>query len=636
MSRLILHLFLIVNMFGKIFTTHGVCEPIRIEMCRGVGYNVTAMPNLVGNEIQGEADFTLQTFNPLIQYGCSAQLHLFLCSVYAPMCTEKVPSPIGPCRGLCEQVRARCYPVLLGFGFPWPAALNCSKFPPENNHQHMCMEGPGEPGPANPFQAVGDGNGPLGCSWYAKAGLYVFLNRSGRCAATCDADVLWSQKDKRLTEAWIAASATVCLISVAAAILALIKPRKHRATTSVERAIACLAVCHAVVAVGHVVRLAAGRFAVACTPALPLHPQEPVVIAQQHHQYLTQDGLSNPYCALVFLLRYYFGNAAIVWWVVVCGWWCIAARKWSRSDASGGSGVGVGVVQGKKYYGSHWSCFVGQQSTRSLLVLVLGPQLAYLFFGLSFLIVGSATLLLPRPSVRLSPLLSPLNPSPTTASSTHSNTRSQLHQQHHTLHGQQSRGVQNSVQNVFQGKTGQPSCATILQADPRAHQRALLTRVGVFACGYAAIVLAVAGINFYEWLSRDSWLRAPEPSTAPKEAPRPMIQMFVMRSVASLLAGIIAAAWIWWPNLLGVWRRLPPCKQPPHKCHPAPVVRCYSTGSTSPTPHQIHHLSHLAPQHPLLMRNAPVVNNGQVPAPYRGHKKHRKHRKHHSGSETQV
>lgn len=49
---------------------YGNCEPIRIEMCRGLGYNVTAMPNFVGHEIQGDADFTLQTFSPLIQYGC--------------------------------------------------------------------------------------------------------------------------------------------------------------------------------------------------------------------------------------------------------------------------------------------------------------------------------------------------------------------------------------------------------------------------------------------------------------------------------------------------------------------------------------------------------------------------------------
>lgn len=68
------------------------------------------------------------------------------------MCTEKVPSPIGPCRGLCEQVRARCNPVLMGFGFPWPAALNCSKFPPKNGQEHMCMEGPGEPGPVSTIQ----------------------------------------------------------------------------------------------------------------------------------------------------------------------------------------------------------------------------------------------------------------------------------------------------------------------------------------------------------------------------------------------------------------------------------------------------------------------------------------------------
>lgn len=105
--------------------------------------------------------------------------------------------------------------------------------------------------------------------------------------------------------------------------------------------------CHAAVGMGYIVRLAAGRLAVTCTPVISLNPQDQVVIVQQqdhqsqthqeqlqlhhdyqhhqeqhlHHQqsqqlqhyYLTHDGLTNPYCTIVFLLLYYFGSAASVW-----------------------------------------------------------------------------------------------------------------------------------------------------------------------------------------------------------------------------------------------------------------------------------------------------------------------------------
>ncbi|XP_061924353.1 frizzled-4-like [Entelurus aequoreus] len=50
------------------------CDPIRIGMCQGLGYNVTKMPNLVGNVLQSDAELQLTTFTPLIQYGCSGQL----------------------------------------------------------------------------------------------------------------------------------------------------------------------------------------------------------------------------------------------------------------------------------------------------------------------------------------------------------------------------------------------------------------------------------------------------------------------------------------------------------------------------------------------------------------------------------
>lgn len=79
-----------------------VCEPIKIELCKRIGYNFTSLPNLIGHEYQNDVDLTLQTFSPLISYGCSAQLNFFLCSVYVPMCEPKVNSVIGPCFSLCE------------------------------------------------------------------------------------------------------------------------------------------------------------------------------------------------------------------------------------------------------------------------------------------------------------------------------------------------------------------------------------------------------------------------------------------------------------------------------------------------------------------------------------------------------
>ncbi|XP_076242838.1 frizzled-4-like [Calliopsis andreniformis] len=607
---------LVVILSWIVCDVYGICEPIRIEMCRGLGYNVTAMPNLVGHEIQGDADFTLQTFSPLIQYGCSAQLHLFLCSVYAPMCTDKVSSPIGPCRGLCEQVRARCFPVLQGFGFPWPAALNCSRFPPENNHRHMCMEGPGEPGPINPVLVVNSKNAAWGCSWYAKSALYIFLNRSGKCAAACDADILWSQKDKKLTEAWMAAFTTISLISVVIAILSLLRSRKRdNVLNTAEKFIALLTICHAAIAAGYVIRLVAGRIAVACTSAVSLPPQEQVMMLESQQRYLTQDGLANPYCATVFFLLYYFGNAASVWWVIVCAWWCIVVKKWTRTCGDPKKNFGLytefstigtiaawGVpaaftiavlvtrdVDADELTGT---CFVGQQSTRSLLFLVLIPQILYQFLGTVFLLFGMFFFLLPR-SIAI----------PTRVFNT----------------------VPSSATLRHRGNLKSP-------LEIQRYRRTEIKRIGIFAWLHYILTASLTGSIFYEWLCRESWLRAPEPSTIPRAPQKPILQFFILKIVVTLGAGILSSSWIWWPKIIGVWRRLPPCKQPPYKCHPPlSVVHCYGSGSTSHISHQVHPLGHLAPvQHPLLQEEIEHTMARSYS------KKHKKYRKHHSGSETQV
>ncbi|MEQ2162451.1 hypothetical protein GOODEAATRI_019915, partial [Goodea atripinnis] len=70
---LVCPLFMAIDAFGD-DEEEMTCDPIRISMCQGLGYNVTKMPNLVGNVLQSDAELQLTTFTPLIQYGCSSQL----------------------------------------------------------------------------------------------------------------------------------------------------------------------------------------------------------------------------------------------------------------------------------------------------------------------------------------------------------------------------------------------------------------------------------------------------------------------------------------------------------------------------------------------------------------------------------
>lgn len=295
------------------------CELIRIDMCRGIGYNETSMPNLVGHELQTDVDYTLQTFAPLIEYDCSSQLKLFLCAAYVPMCTPKAPvHSIGPCRSLCESVRIRCHPVLQGFGFPWPPALDCDRFPRENNHETMCMEGPGEthllPMQEHDLYSQNMSQNlpkmPLDCSALAKSHLYVKLHRSGRCAPLCEADILFTPSEKHLSEIWVStwAYAALGLACVATLCLLLLggddrRGRADNAGAKWSRLLSPLLWCHNMITIGWTVRFIVGRTATACGT----DPQAP------NELLLTVDGLSNAACASVFLLRYYFGMAACAW-----------------------------------------------------------------------------------------------------------------------------------------------------------------------------------------------------------------------------------------------------------------------------------------------------------------------------------
>ncbi|KAK3092053.1 hypothetical protein FSP39_024778 [Pinctada imbricata] len=104
------------------------CEPISVSICQDLPYNLTRMPNRFNQTSQGDAELTLATFSPLIQYGCSPYLKLFLCSTYLPDCRSSNTSFL-PCKSLCLQVKQGCEKVLNEFGFTWPSALDCVRFP---------------------------------------------------------------------------------------------------------------------------------------------------------------------------------------------------------------------------------------------------------------------------------------------------------------------------------------------------------------------------------------------------------------------------------------------------------------------------------------------------------------------------
>lgn len=69
---------------------------------------------------------------PLVHYNCSRNLRFFLCSVFAPVCSEHVAMQIPACKPLCLSVRRDCEPALSSLSLPWPHMLDCDRFPDGN------------------------------------------------------------------------------------------------------------------------------------------------------------------------------------------------------------------------------------------------------------------------------------------------------------------------------------------------------------------------------------------------------------------------------------------------------------------------------------------------------------------------
>ncbi|KAI8116369.1 Frizzled-3 [Lucilia cuprina] len=122
-------------------TTNGLqCQLITVTACQGLGYNMTALPNLAGHTNQLEAELRITKLLPLIESHCSNRIRFLLCSALFPLCTPDVPRPVTACTSLCDHVKRECssHTDLMQL---WPEFLKCENLPsPER--QELCMQIP--------------------------------------------------------------------------------------------------------------------------------------------------------------------------------------------------------------------------------------------------------------------------------------------------------------------------------------------------------------------------------------------------------------------------------------------------------------------------------------------------------------
>uniref|UniRef100_A0A1I8HRV7 Frizzled-4 n=1 Tax=Macrostomum lignano TaxID=282301 RepID=A0A1I8HRV7_9PLAT len=492
------------------------CEPIRVDLCQGIGYNLTTKAmNLAGHADQRDAEVMLTTFSPLIQYQCSRSLRFFLCSVLTPMCDPKWPKPIGPCRPLCERVRTSCYPVLSEFGFDWPAFLNCSNFPESNDRgDHMCMEGspggdsvgeaapPQQPQaprktPENFWAALDEWRRTVasrafrpGCEHMRNSGQYLFLNHTGECALLCHGQDLFTLEDRRLAELWSGILAGICALSSLVTVLTfLIDRRRFRYPV---RPVLFMSACYLCYSAAFFIRLLAGREAAACD-------RDPAT----GRLVLIRHGLDNTNCAVVFLLQYFFSTAANAWYVILVFTWLLQAGwKWSPEAVARRScyfhlpawllpvalTVCILIVRRVEADELLGMCGVGgQTSGDTLLLFVALPQVAFLALAVVCLAAGFVAMSRVRRQAR-------------------------------------SDGRKTGRFDVLMGK------------------------IGLFSALYVAPTACLAGLNLYELSQRDLW-------HVPGSPYRPSAAVFLIRVFASLAIGLTTVLWIVGGKTLRSWRR---------------------------------------------------------------------------------
>ncbi|CDI97099.1 frizzled 10 [Echinococcus multilocularis] len=403
------------------------------------------------------------------------------------------------------------------------------------------------------------------CSHLSKPTSYIFINRTGRCAPHCTADILFSPSAKTLSTVWTSVISGLCLLATTGTLLSFaIQPSLFH---TLERPIIYIAGCQLAYALGFALRLKLGRKAVTCGK----DPASGFAIR-------LQEGLDNSNCALVFLIQYYFFTAGTLWWTMMvigwasrsthhlrlargrrdegtllkygcCGWHLEGVTRHGAAIVEGDNfldkqqrigpslrfaqlnrrGVNsssaennclakehvvawltpglltVGVLVSRQVDADELLgiCSVGRQNTRAMLIFVLIPQLLFLIVGL----LAFAWCIIQLFKIRRSSKQRQLAPSATL-------TNLDAQSRYLVYHSDQQSEFNNTVvdsREIGMGERGRRSscycCCHSLRWD------SFSTRLGFFSLLYIIPAVTVLACDFYEYLNRDKWL-AGDPMSA--------------------------------------------------------------------------------------------------------------------------
>lgn len=328
---------------------HNKCQPITVPFCIDIQYNTTIMPNLLNHQKQEDAGMDVHHYFPLIKVKCSPDLQFFLCSVFIPVCTI-LERAIPPCRSLCESAKSGCESIMAEFGYPWPEALNCNRFP-EGGPNELCVgqnksrsvssssavARPGQYPPVS-FNPIQDHNTGLSVTRARDFGFvcpvqfrvpkfYEYSLKVGNkvvkdCGAPCNS-MFFTDNQRKISKIWVGIWAIICAFSCLFTVLTfLIDTDRFRYP---ERPIIFLSVCYLMVALTYVI----GFFAedsISCREPFPA----PDGMTVKTVSTITQ-GTKYELCTILFMVLYFFSMASNIWWVVLTLTWFLAAGlKWGH------------------------------------------------------------------------------------------------------------------------------------------------------------------------------------------------------------------------------------------------------------------------------------------------------------------